>query len=120
MSPCVFIVLLVASPLLSRFDLVFLLLDTKDERWDDLVASYILAGRDMAAELSSNGDGGCNWDLEKLQTYFEYCKRLKPELSSDASKILQAYYVYQRRFGDCDEQRDKARTTVRLLQSSIR
>ena len=108
----------IASPLLSRFDLVFLLLDTKDERWDDLVATYILAGRDLPEELSNIGE--CHWDLEKLRAYFEYCKRLKPELSDDASRILQAYYVYQRRTSDADDIRDKARTTVRLLQSGIR
>ena len=110
----------IASPLLSRFDLVFLLLDTKDERWDDLVASYILAGRDMAEELSSCSAGSGHWDLDKLRAYFEYSKRLKPELSTDASKILQAYYVYQRRICNGDNLRDKARTTVRLLQSGIR
>ena len=65
----------IASPLLSRFDLVFLLLDTKDERWDDLVASYILEGRDLAEEFSNSGE--CHWDLEKLRAYFEYCKRLQ-------------------------------------------
>ena len=108
----------IASPLLSRFDLVFLLLDTKDEGWDDLVASYILEGRDLAEEIVASGE--CHWDLEKLRAYFEYCKRLKPELSIEASKILQAYYVYQRQYGDTNDVRDKARTTVRLLQSGIR
>ena len=108
----------IASPLLSRFDLVFLLLDTKDEQWDDLVASYILAGRDIADEMTSSTDG--HWDMEKLRSYFEYSKRLMPELSKDASCILQAYYVYQRRCSNSDDIRDKARTTVRLLQSGIR
>ena len=108
----------IASPLLSRFDLVFLLLDTKDERWDDLVASYILEGRDLAEEFANSEES--HWDLEKLRAYFEYCKRLRPELSIEASKILQAYYVYQRRYTETNDVRDKARTTVRLLQSGIR
>merc|ERR1712088_873280 len=72
----------------------------------------------MGEEISSTEES--HWDLEKLRAYIEYCKRLRPELSIEASKILQAYYVYQRRCSDTNDVRDKARTTVRLLQSGIR
>ena len=34
----------IASPLLSRFDLVFTMLDAQNEAWDRLVASYLLEG----------------------------------------------------------------------------
>ena len=36
------------------------------------------------------------WSLSKLRTYFDYCKRIDPELGAAAKTILSAYYVHQR------------------------
>ena len=56
------------------------------------------------------------WPLEKLQAYFSHCKQFQPLLSTDASMVLTRYYQRQRKL----DYPNMARTTVRLLQSSIR
>lgn len=100
------------SPLLSRFDLVMILRDTVNQEWDTLVIDYILNGGNNVSKLTDLG----LWPLKNLQMYFRKIKNFQPKLTEDAQLILLTYYNIQRRIST----RNKARTTVRLLESLIR
>ncbi|XP_071525523.1 uncharacterized protein [Panulirus ornatus] len=102
-----------ASPLLSRFDLILVLLDTRNPEWDKIVSGYILEGRDP---LSGDGGSKEDWSMEKLQAYFCYIRTIQPALTPKANTILSRYYQVQRR----SDQHSKARTTIRLLESLVR
>ncbi|CAH0553371.1 unnamed protein product [Brassicogethes aeneus] len=100
-----------ASPLLSRFDLILLLRDTVNEEWDSLVADYILNGGNNYSKLTDN-----TWSLDLLQAYFKIIKKINPVLTEESNTILSSYYQCQRKV----DSRNKSRTTVRLLDSLIR
>ncbi|NXI56411.1 MCM9 helicase, partial [Chloroceryle aenea] len=98
------------SPLLSRFDLVLVLLDTKNEEWDRIISSFILQNKGRPSKSEKL------WSMEKMKTYFCLIKSIQPRLSDESNLVLVRYYQMQRQ-SDC---RSAARTTIRLLESLIR
>lgn len=107
----------IASPLLSRFDLVLVLLDSRNPEWDESVSSYILQQNIKQEEETQDEDRTSPyWSIAKLQAYFSYIRTLKPQLTPESNRILSSYYRRQRR----SDAADAARTTVRLLQSCVR
>lgn len=130
----------IASPLLSRFDLILILSDRHDSEWDERLADQLfnnLSGgkersRQSISEPSSLIDENkekilererekerekCYWSHQKLQNYIHYIRQnLHPKMSKGSQIILSKYYQKQR----SADLRDSARTTVRLLESLIR
>ncbi|KAA8583278.1 hypothetical protein FQN60_015824 [Etheostoma spectabile] len=92
-----------ASPLLSRFDLVLVLLDTRN-------SDPLLLRSGLPAESASL------WSMEKIKAYFSVIKRLQPQVSEEAKSILTRYYQLQRQ----SDGRNAARTTIRMLESLSR
>ncbi|CAH9125679.1 unnamed protein product [Cuscuta epithymum] len=104
-----------SAPLLSRFDIVLVLLDTKNPEWDDVVSSHILEAETKSCY--SEEDLHNIWPLPMLRRYVHFVKRnFQPVLSKEAEKVISSYYQLQRRFAT----ENAARTTVRMLESLIR
>jgi DNA helicase MCM9 len=102
----------IGSPLLSRFDLILILEDRVDPDHDTRVSNFILnrtteAGPEVPVLFTT----------EKMQAYVSLIKaKFQPVLHIEAQKLIEAYYLYQRK----RDSNASARTTIRLMESLIR
>ncbi|MDV3103035.1 MCM2/3/5 family DNA replication licensing factor [Thermococcus waiotapuensis] len=105
--------------LLSRFDLIFLLLDEPDEKVDASIAEHILRVRRGEAEVATPK---IPYDL--LKKYIAYArKNVHPVLSMEAMEEIKNYYVRMRRgFKRKGEEEDlqPIPITARQLEALIR
>ncbi|XP_031381045.1 probable DNA helicase MCM9 isoform X1 [Punica granatum] len=105
-----------SGPLLSRFDIVLVLLDTKNPEWDAVVSSHILAEGEQDNSRSGE-DLSSVWPLDMLRRYIHFVKgHFRPVLTKEAERVISSYYQLQRRSAS----QNAARTTVRMLESLIR
>ena len=116
------------TPLLSRFDLIFKLVDAADPERDNNVTMYLLNRAIQGAGLDTGGRRDAMdtsrsstttdqlWSMEKLRAYIAVVKeRFQPVMSDDAAMLLEAHYEKCR---SC--QSNTIPVTVRFLESLIR
>ncbi|WOL02199.1 DNA replication licensing factor MCM6 [Canna indica] len=101
--------------ILSRFDLVYIMIDEPDDNTDYHIAHHIVRvhqkREDALAPAFSNAE---------LKRYISYAKSLKPQLSSEAKKVLVESYVTLRRGDSTPGTKVAYRMTVRQLEALIR
>lgn len=97
--------LAIASPLLSRFDLIIFLRDERRAEWDEKLADSILGL--SATEVGESVD---------VESYVRAIREDNPQLGQEALLILSRYYRLLRSV----DPNDCTRTTPRLLGSLAR
>ncbi|GMG53343.1 unnamed protein product [Ambrosiozyma monospora] len=107
-------------PLLSRFDLVYLILDRVDEKIDSQLAKHIASMylEDTVQSASTNEI----LPVEFLTSYIQYAKEnVQPTLTEAAKDELVKSYVEMRKLGEDVRSSEKRITaTTRQLESMIR
>lgn len=103
-------------PLMSRFDLLYLILDKPNEADDRRLAQHLvslyLVDRPDISEIDFV-------PLEKFTRYINYAKRIQPVISEDAGQCLVNFYVSMRKIGTIGGSNVVSFTT-RQLESMIR
>ena len=103
------------APIMSRFDLFFVILDDCNEKIDTELASHIVnlhMKRDDAIQPP--------FTSQQLQRYIKYAKTFKPVLTKEARKFLVDKYKILRSDDAQGYSRSSYRITVRQLESMIR
>jgi DNA replication licensing factor MCM6 len=103
-----------SAPIMSRFDLFFIILDEQDEVSDFNVARHIL-------NLHRHTNEAINtpFTTEQLQRYIRFSRTLKPQLLPESRDLLVQHYLTLRQ-NDAGGHKTSYRITVRQLESMIR
>ena len=105
-----------SAPIMSRFDLFFVILDECNETIDRHLAEHIVAIHQLRDEAVEP-----EFSTEQLQRYIRFAKTFKPEFTPEAKEVLVEKYKELR---SDDAQggigRNSYRITVRQLESMIR
>ncbi|XBI27103.1 hypothetical protein VPH35_051645 [Triticum aestivum] len=104
--------------LLSRFDLIYLILDKADEQTDRRLAKHIVSLHFENPEVVEHQV----LDLPTLVAYISYARKyIQPKLSDEAAEELTRGYVAMRQRGNNPGSRKKVITaTARQIESLIR
>lgn len=103
------------APIMSRFDLFFVVLDDCNERIDTQLASHIVDLHMLRDEAIDPP-----YSAEQLSRYIRYAKTFKPKMTKDARDFLVAKYKELRSDDAQGLGRSSYRITVRQLESMIR
>jgi DNA replication licensing factor MCM5 len=124
------------STILSRFDLIFIVRDVRDDVRDRIIAEHVLSlhqrGSTSIQERKRNATNGVNssagiLDIDTLKRYIAYARaRSSPRLTEEAAELLRNNYVSIReqmrtkQFGDEDATEKTVPITVRQLEAIVR
>lgn len=104
-----------SAPILSRFDLFFVVLDECNPDTDRLVAQHILdvhRGKEKVIKPP--------FTKEQMQRYIRFVRTLNPQLTPESQRVLVDCYRKLRQGDTLGRSRSAYRITVRQLESMIR
>ena len=113
----------ISAPIMSRFDLFFVILDECNNYSDLNIAQHIVnlqkEGHISYKQDELNDPSRKFYTQEDVSLYLRYAKNYKPKFRPDSAKVLRDEYV-KLRANDISSQKSSYRITVRQLESLIR
>lgn len=105
----------ISAPIMSRFDLFFVIFDEKRDDEDYNIAQHIVSMHRLKEDSLHP-----EFSTESLQTYIKFCRTIKPKFGREAANMLKEEFKRMRQ-NEKNAQRGSAyKITVRQLESLIR
>jgi DNA replication licensing factor MCM6 len=104
----------ISAPIMSRFDIFFIIFDEKNDDEDYQIANHIV-------NMHRLKDEACNPDfkMEQVQTYIKFCRTINPQFTKESALILKEEYKAIRQKQKAED-KTAYKVTVRQLESLIR
>jgi len=108
-----------SAPILSRFDLFFVVLDDCNPQADRRVAQHIL---NVHRSKWNSRDDAVNppFTKEQMQRYIRFCRTVNPKITEESRRVLVDCYRKLRQGDTLGRSRSAYRITVRQLESMVR
>jgi len=104
------------TTILSRFDMMFLVKDVRDEDRDYNLAKHLLS---LHSGTQQQEEQKCPFSTIELRKYISYCRnRCSPRITPEAAEVLKNHYVTIRRA--MKSERATIPITVRQLEAIVR
>jgi DNA replication licensing factor MCM5 len=111
------------TTILSRFDLIFVVRDVRDEEKDRAIAKHVLGVHINCATGTDETEG--EYSIGDMKKFIQYCRMHRaPRLSAEAASVLRNQYVTireeMRRASDIADEEQAVPITVRQLEALVR
>lgn len=104
-----------SAPIMSRFDLFFVIVDECNE-----VIDYAIARRIVDLHARHNESITRTYSIEEMQRYLVFARMFKPKISQEAETFMVEEYKKMRERDCSNVSRSSWRITVRQLESLVR
>jgi DNA replicative helicase MCM subunit Mcm2 (Cdc46/Mcm family) len=109
----------ISAPIMSRFDLFFIIWDECNPVIDEMIARHIIKGH--SSQLSSSSIATeAPFTVEQLKKYIQHARNINPRFTSESNQTLVECYRLLRQNDLLGKNNTAYRITVRQLESLIR
>jgi DNA replication licensing factor MCM6 len=104
-----------SAPIMSRFDLFFVVVDECNREADRRIASHIMAvHRELEEEETDH------FTTEELRKYIRFARQIDPKITEESRKVLVDSFVQLRQEDSVGVSKSSYRITVRQLEALVR